>query len=243
MKKFFILLSAIVLFAFNARVEPFDVFLIKSSVAGSVTAIKKEVEAKEYKGVIVKIDDKQEQIELKNLKTQAKFLKEEIKNQELIVKRKYDTYKRYEELKTKSLDEKNIKFYDYISAKNQLINLKTQLNNTLSSIEKLKDTINKKNIIVNGYINKILVNKGDYIAPGTPIVEVDDIKKQKLVIYVPIDEIENIKNKKIYINNKPSNFRVYKVWVVPDSKYITSYKVELIGSGLKLGEIVKVSFK
>lgn len=243
MKKFFILLSAIVLFAFNARVEPFDVFLIKSSVAGSVTAIKKEVEAKEYKGIIVKIDDKQEQIELKNLKTQAKFLKEEIKNQELIVKRKYDTYKRYEELKTKSLDEKNIKFYDYISAKNQLINLKTQLNNTLSSIEKLKDTINKKNIIVNGYINKILVNKGDYIAPGTPIVEVDDIKKQKLVIYVPIDEIENIKNKKIYINNKPSNFRVYKVWVVPDSKYITSYKVELIGSGLKLGEIVKVSFK
>ncbi|GAB6044975.1 hypothetical protein JCM11957_05730 [Caminibacter profundus] len=243
MKKFFILLGAIVLFAFNARVEPFDVFLIKSSVAGSVTAIKKEVEAKEYKGIIVKIDDKQEQIELKNLKTQAKFLKEEIKNQELIVKRKYDTYKRYEELKTKSLDEKNIKFYDYISAKNQLINLKTQLNNTLSSIEKLKDTINKKNIIVNGYINKILVNKGDYIAPGTPIVEVDDIKKQKLVIYVPIDEIENIKNKKIYINNKPSNFRVYKVWVVPDSKYITSYKVELIGSGLKLGEIVKVSFK
>jgi len=243
MKKFFILLSAIVLFAFNARVEPFDVFLIKSSVAGSVITVKKEVEAKEYKGVIVKIDDKQEQIELKNLKTQAKFLKEEIKNQELIVKRKYDTYKRYEELKTKSLDEKNIKFYDYISAKNQLINLKTQLNNTLSSIEKLKDTINKKNIIVNGYINKILVNKGDYIAPGTPIVEVDDIKKQKLVIYVPIDEIENIKNKKIYINNKPSNFRVYKVWVVPDSKYITSYRVELIGSGLKLGEIIKVSFK
>jgi len=127
--------------------------------------------------------------------------------------------------------------------KNQLINLKTQLNNIISSIEKLKDTINKKNIIVNGYINQILVNKGDYIAPGTPIVEVDDIKKQKLVIYVPIDEIENIKNKKIYINNKPSNFRVYKVWVVPDSKYITSYKVELIGSGLKLGEIVKVSFK
>jgi len=243
MKKFFILLSAISLFAFNARVEPFDVFLIKSSVAGSVITVKKEVEAKEYKGVIVKIDDKQEQIELKNLKTQAKFLKEEIKNQELIVKRKYDTYKRYEELKTKSLDEKNIKFYDYISAKNQLINLKTQLNNTLSSIEKLKDTINKKNIIVNGYINKILVNKGDYIAPGTPIVEVDDIKKQKLVIYVPIDEIENIKNKKIYINNKPSNFRVYKVWVVPDSKYITSYRVELIGSGLKLGEIIKVSFK
>jgi len=69
-----------------------------------------------------------------------------------------------------------------------------------------------------------------------------DISKQKLYIYVPIDKIDSIKNKKVYINKKRSNFKIYKIWKIPDDKYITSYKVELIGKGLKFGDIVNVSF-
>jgi hypothetical protein len=80
------------------------------------------------------------------------------------------------------------------------------------------------------------------VAPGVLIAEVYDISKEKLIIYVPIDKIDIIK-KQLLINGKKSNFKVYKVWDVPDSEYITSYKVEIVGRGLKMGDIVKVDFK
>jgi biotin carboxyl carrier protein len=237
------IIVAVFLYGYSAKVEPFEIYKIKSAVNGSVVFYEKKAEANLFKGLLVKIDDNNEKIELENLKTQANLLKEEIKNQEEIVKRKYDTYKRYQKLKTKSVEEKNMKFYDYINAKNQLISLKTQLSNLNANIKKLIDTINKKNIKVSGYVNKIYVKTGDYVAPGSLIAEIDDITKQKLTLYVPINEIDKIANSVIYINNRPSNFEIYKIWRVPDDKYVTSYKVELIGSGLKIGEIVNVEFK
>ena len=243
MRVFMFIIVAVFLYGYSAKVEPFEIYKIKSAVNGSVVFYEKKAEANLFKGLLVKIDDNNENIELENLKTQANLLKEEIKNQEEIVKRKYDTYKRYQKLKTKSVEEKNMKFYDYINAKNQLINLKTQLSNLNANIKKLIDTINKKNIKVSGYVNKIYVKTGDYVAPGSLIAEIDDITKQKLTLYVPINEIDKIANSVIYINNRPSNFEIYKIWRVPDDKYVTSYKVELIGSGLKIGEIVKVEFK
>ena len=243
MKKICLFIVGVLLFGYTAKVEPFEVYKIKSAVSGSVVFANKDAEATEFYGLIVKLDENQEKIELENLLKQIKFLKEQIKNQEEIVKRKYDTYKRYRSLKTKSLEEKNMKFYDYMAAKNQLINLKTQLSNLEASVKKLKDIINKKNIKVKGYINKLYVKTGDYVAPGSVVVEVDDITKEKLTIYVPIDKIEKIKKSKVYINSKPSRFKIYKIWIVPDEQYVTSYKVELVGSGLKLGEIVKVEFK
>ena len=242
MKKI-IFLIATLLFAYDAKVEPFDVYKIKSAVSGTVVKVYKNLEAKNTNATIVKIDDKQNLIDLKNLRSQVKILNDEIINQQAIVKRKEKTYLTYKKLKTKSKTEKDMKFFDYMNAKNQLLNLKTQLNSTLASIEKLKDTISKKNIKVKGYVFKIYVNEGDYVAPGVLIAEVYDVSKQKLTIYVPIDEINKIKNKDIYINGKKSEFKIYKIWNVPDTQYVTSYKVELIGNGLRFGDIVKVEFK
>jgi len=242
MKKI-IFLIATLLFAYDAKVEPFDVYKIKSAVSGAVVRAYKNLEAKNISGTIVKIDDKQNLIDLKNLRSQVKILNDEIINQQAIVKRKKNIYLTYKKLKTKSKTEKDMKFFDYMNAKNQLLNLKSQLNSTLASIEKLKDTISKKNIKVKGYVFKIYVNEGDYVAPGALIADVYDVSKQKLTIYVPIDEIEKIKNKDIYINGKKSEFKIYKIWNVPDTQYVTSYKVELVGNGLRFGDIVKVEFK
>jgi len=241
MKKILWMLIGVFLFGYSAKVEPFDKFNIKASVGGKVIEANKDLEAKDVNEVIIKLDDTTEKIDIKNIQNQINILKEEIKNQEEIVKRKFETYKRYQKLKTKSLEEKNLKFYDYMAAKNQLLNLKSQLSNLIANKNKLKDIINKKNIKANGYIEKIFVNKGDYVAPGALVAVVDNIKKQKITIYVPISE--DIKNKSVYINGKKSNFKIYKVWRVPDSEYITSYKVEIVGKGLKLSEIVKIDLK
>ncbi|ACM93502.1 conserved hypothetical protein [Nautilia profundicola AmH] len=244
MKKIIFLLGFVFLFAYEAKVEPFDIYKIKASVAGEVVKADKTLEAKNIKdSLIVKIDDKQNLIDLKNLQAQVKILNEEIINQRAVVKRKKRVYEKYQNLKTKSQNEKDMKFYDYMNALNQLLNLESQFNNTLANIQKLKDTISKKNIEVKGYVYKIYVNEGDYVAPGVLIADVYDVTKQKLVIYIPIDESGKLRNKTIYINGKPSNFKIYKVWNVPDTQYVTSYKVELIGNGLKYGEIVSVELK
>ncbi len=244
MKKIIFLIISVCLWAYEAKVKEFDIYKIKSSVSGEVIESNKNLETKTVKNaLIVRIDDKQNKIDIKNLQTQLKILDKEIANQSAIVARKKRVYEKYKTLKTKSRNEKDLKFYDYISSYNQLLNLQSQFNTTKANIEKLQDTINKKTVKVSGYVYKIYVNKGDHVAPGVLIADVYDISKQKLTIYVPVNEIDLIKNKKVYINDKKSDFKIYKIWNVPDTKYITSYKVELIGKGLKFGNVVKVELK
>ena len=243
MKKL-ILFLGVLLFSYEAKVEPFNTFVLKSAVSGEVVKTNKNLEAKNIKNaLIVKLDDKVEKSNLKNIQNQIKILKEEINNQQEIVKRKKSIYLRYQNLSSKSVEQKDMKFYDYISSLNQLLNLKTNLSNLNNELVKVKDLIDKKNIKFSGYLYEISVSKGDYVAPGSKIALGYDISKEKIDIFVPIDKIDLIKNKIIYINGKKSNFKISKIWSMSDTKYITSYKVELEGKGLKLGDIVNVEFK
>ena len=235
---------AVILFGYEAKVEPIATFHIKSSVNGEVIFTNKNLESKNIKNeLIIKINDIVEVADLKNVKNQIKILKEEIKNQEEVVRKKKELYEKYKKLSSKSQEQKDLKFYDYINAKNQLLNLKTQLSSLLAQEVKLKDLINRKNIKFSGYLYSILVEKGDYVSVGRDIALGYDLSKQKLEIYIPIDKINEIQNKKIYINGKISNFKISKIYKVTDPKYITSYKVELVGNGLKFGDVVKVELK
>lgn len=239
-----ILFLAVFLFGYEAKVQPFETFVIKAAVSGEVLQTYKNLEAKNLKNaLIVKLDDKVEKANLKNIKNQIDFLKEEIKNQEEIVKRKKSIYLRYQKLSSKSVEQKDMKFYDYIASFNQLLNLKKSLSNLNDQTVKIKDLIDKKNIKFSGYLYKITVSKDDYVAPGMQVGLGYDISKEKIDIFVPVGEKNYIKNKIVYINGKKSDFKIYKIWNMTDTKYITSYKVELVGKGLKLGNIVKVEFK
>ena len=244
MKKIILFLNIFIfIYGYSAKVEPFDTYIIKADVSGKVIQTFKNLEAQNINNqIIVKLDSNQERIDLKNTVSQIEILKDEIKNQEKLVKRKKDTYLRYKKLKSKSIEDKDRKFYDYIASLNQLLNLKSTLDNLIDKRDKLLDILNKKNIKFSGYLSNILVSKDDYVNPGAIVARGYDISREKLYIYVPIDQIDQIKNKKIYINKKKSNFKIYKIWKVPDIKYITSYKVELVGKGLKFGDIVNISF-
>ena len=243
MKKFIIFL-AVILFSYEGQVLPFEEYDIKADVSGKVIKTFKNLENSNLKNsLIIKLDDSDEKIDLKNIENQIEILKAEINNQKEVVKRKRELYLRYENLKTKSFESKSLKFYDYINAKNQLLNLKSNLSNLIAKRDKLKDLINKKNIRYSGYLSEILVSVGDYVTPSRLIAKGYDLSKEKIYIYVPIDKVEKIKSNQVYINGKKSNFKIYKIWKVNDSKYVTSYKVELVGKGLKIGDIVRVEFK
>lgn len=242
--KYLILFISVFLFAYQAQVKPFLTYKIRAAVSGEVVFSNKSLEGKNvHNALIVKIDDTVEKNELKNLNNQINILKKEIKNQEIIIKKKKQLYDRYKKLKSKSLEQKDAKFFDYIASKNQLLNLKSQLSSLYSQKAKIEDLLNKKNIKFSGYLYSINVNKGDYVSIGSEIALGYDISKQKLDIYVPINKLDSIKNKIIYINGKRSNFKIYKIYSVTDPEYITSYKVELVGNGLKFGDVVTINFK
>ena len=242
--RYLIIFLSIFLFGYEAKVEPIYTYNLKSSVNGRVILVNKNLESKNLKNsLIIKLDDKVELAELKDINNQINILKKEIENQKEVVQRKKELYEKYKILKSKSLQEKDVKFFDYIASKNQLLSLKSKLSSLFSQKEKIKDLIDKKNIKFSGYLYSILVEKGDYVGIGTPVALGYDISKEKIDIYVPIDKIDEVKNKIVYINSKKSNFKISKIYKVTDTKYITSYKVELTGNGLKIGEVVRVDFK
>ena len=231
------------LFAYYAKVEAINTYNIKSDISGKVIDVNRSCEGRFCKSVVIKIDTYQNEIDLKNLQNQLKNYQNILISQKEILKRKKRTYEIYKNLKTKSQADKDLKFYDYQNTLISINQTKNTISNLKAQIAKLKDTIAKKNIKLKNYIYEIDVNKGDYLNPAMKIATTMQIDKVKLVIFVPIDKISSIKNKKIYINNKLSNFKISKIYKVADSKYVTSYKVELIGKYPKISEIVKVEFK
>jgi len=72
-----------------------------------------------------------------------------------------------------------------------------------------------------------------------------DLSRAKLIIYLDRDELERIKNKKIYINGKlDKSAKISKVWKVADEKYISEYRVEIIkDANIPFSSLAKVELK
>ena len=103
---------------------------------------------------------------------------------------------------------------------------------------------NKKLIENDGYIYNIYAKKGDYLNPGTLLYTTKDLTKGKLEIFISINDIDNIKNKNIFINDERTNLKINKIYKISDSKNISSYKVEIIiPNPKKFSKLVKINFK
>ena len=237
------LLAGSLLFGYYGKVEPYQTYIIKSDITGKVVEVNKTAEGHIYKGVVIKIDDYKDKIDLENLKTQLKNFQLILQSQIKIAQKKQKTYEIYKKLKTKSQFDKDLKFYDYQNSLIALNQTKNTIANLKAQIAKLQDTISKKTIRLSHYIYKINVNKGDFVNLALPLATTMDISKVKIDLFIPIDKIDSIQNKNIYINGKLSDFKIDKIYKVADSQYITSYKVEIVGKYPTISDIVKVEFK
>jgi hypothetical protein len=231
------------LFAYYGKVEAINEYNIKSDISGKVVDINRSAVATNYRGVVIKIDDYKDKVNLKNYEHQLKNLKEILKVQKETMLRKKATYEIYKNLKSKSQYEKDLKFYDYSNSLIACNQTKNSISNLEAQIAILKDTISKKNISFKNYIYEIDLHKGDYVNNGSLIAKTMDLTKNKIYVYIPIDKIKSIRNKKIYINGKISNFKIGYIKKVADSKFVTSYKVKLVGNYPTVSQIVKVDFR
>ncbi len=214
---------------YMAKIEPIQTYTLMAQTSGQIIELDKNDESKVVNKRLIKLDDNLDKSTLNLYKKQEKLQEDKIKILQ-------DNYDKFSKLKSKSKSEKDIKKISLLEAKNSLVNLKV-------SIQKLKDTINKKNIYANNlYIDSFLVNKGDFVSQGTKLAKAYDISSSKLIIYVNKDDYKNIKYKTILINKEKNKASFYKISLILDDTYISSYKIELKYQSKDFGKIVEVEF-
>ncbi len=225
-------ISSIFANEYYAKLEPIDSFQVKSAVAGKVIYSNSKIEGfQANNSTIIEIDSFVNKVELEQSKNKLKFIDEMLEIEK-------NNYSRLNQVTSKSEFEKD-------TQKLKVINLESSKADMIIKIETLKDTIsNKKLVEKSNYIFNIAVKDGDYVSPGTLLYESKDLSKGKLEIFVPIAQIDEIKNKDIYLDGVKSNVKISKIYDVADATNISAYKVELIIEDVKIfSRLVKIEFK
>lgn len=228
------LLTITTIFAseYYAKLEPIESYQIKSAVSGKVIYSNSKIEGlKANNSTIIEIDSMVNKVELEQSRNKLKYIDE-------MIKIETNNYDRLNQVSSKSAFEKD-------TQKLKVINLESSKADMIVKIDTLKDIIsNKKLIEKSNYVFNIAVKEGDYVNPGTLLYEAKDLSKGKLEIFVPISQIEEIKNKEIFLNGVKSDIKISKIYEIADSTNISSYKVELILDNAKIfSRLVKIEFK
>ncbi|WP_321312022.1 hypothetical protein [Halarcobacter sp.] len=234
--RYLLIVIAIVSFSFAnefyAKLEPIESYEIKSSVSGKIIFSNKNIEGKKANNSkIIEIDSYVDRIDLEQSLKKLEAMNEMIELQNT-------NYQRLMQIKSKSGYEKD-------NQKINVVNLEINKADILINIANLRDSIkNKKLIEKNYYIYNIAVNEGDYVTPGTLLYEAKDLSKGKLEIFIPILDIDTIKDKDIYLDGKKTDLKINKIYNVADSKHISSYKVKIIVNNPKqFSRLIKIEFK
>ena len=228
----FILVNSLFAGEYYAKLEPIESYKVKASVSGKVIYSNSKIEGFTAKNsTIIELDSKVNKIDLSQSRNKLKFINEMITIEN-------NNYNRLKRVSSKSVFEKD-------TQKLKTINLKSSKADMIIKIENLKDIIkNKKLIEKSNYISMISVKKGDYVNPGTLLYESKDLSKGKLEIFVPIKEVESLKNKTIFIDGIKSDIKINKIYTIADTQHISSYKVQLLVPNAKtFSRLVKIEFK
>jgi archaellin len=216
-----------------AKVEPITTYKVKSSVSGQVTYVNSALEATELKKseLIVKIDDAVNKIDLKQSKIK-------LVNLQKIQSLEQENLERFQKVSSKSK-------FDKDNQRIKILNVVSTISDLKTRIATLEDTIKNKNLYeANRYIYNIAVEQGDYVNPGTHLYTAMDRSKGKLVVYIPIDQADTIKQKDIYIDGEKTDLKISKLYTVADEQYISSYKCELhLPNPTSFSSLKKIEFK
>lgn len=244
-----------------AKAEPFESMMLKSAVSGLVDDVDLDAEGlMVHERKIIHIDDALDKVNLDSSKKSAALLhkmlsvnKEIAKSLKSTVERQQSYYSRISKLSTASKTQKDSAFSafssaktQYLSTKEKILNLEKQILDIEYKIEQLKDTIAKKSVILHdAYLYKIMVKKGDFVAPGSLLAQVMDMHKAKLVLFLEPEEMKDLESKSVYIDGEKTAYRVDKVWKVADEKFISSYRAEIYIDAPKdtFSKLLKVEIK
>jgi multidrug efflux pump subunit AcrA (membrane-fusion protein) len=244
-----------------AKVEPYENIILKSAVSAQVTEVKLELEGTTVgDDIVIQLDSQLNETELTSHQNSLQLIDNMIATNQSILEALQESRSRQEEyyyniskLVSIPKTKKDTAFYNYISTKTQYLStqekietLSKQQNDIRYNIKRLQDQISKKTIFVhNKFIYKILVNKGDFVNMGTPLVQLKDLSQAKLVLFLDAKELKNINAKTIYIDGKKTHYHISKQWRVADEKFISSFRAEILidNPQNRFSKLVKVEFR
>jgi len=258
---FFILPALLLAKVHYAKVEPYESVTLKSAVSAEVVEVDLDSEGEMvHDKRVIHLDDHLDRVDLNASRQSLNLLSgmldinnKIVRNLADALKRQRGYFERLNKLSTASKTQKDTAFNAYVSAQNQYLStqekietLKKQRLEMKYKIERLKESILKKNIGLRGrYLYKLLVRSGDFVNPGSPLAIVQDLSRGKLTLFLEPSELKDILSKKIFINGNETQYRVDKVWSVADEKFISSYRVEIYidKPGNYFSKLVKVELK
>lgn len=245
---------------YYSKAEPYRFYILQANVSGLILAADENLEGKKLSNEnFIVIDDELDQKELKllkqkkiNLENSLKLNKKMSKNLSAMIEKKNINYERIKDLPIKSNVEKDKEFFDLSSTQNQHLStlekietIHSQLNDTQLRLAQLRRSIKDKHISAKGMVlYKLHVKKGQVVNAGMSLAEIADVTKAKLTIFLNLDEIKDIRKKEIYLNGKPTAYKIDKVWPLSDAEHISSYKTEiLIDAPKQFSQLYKIEFK
>ena len=263
MKIFLLLVIPLLVFAkvHYAKVEPYESVVLKSAVSGLVVDVDLDAEGTLVNDKrVIHIDDALDKTHLEDTKKSIALLEKMLGiNQEIAsslagtVKRQEGYFKRISKLSTASKTQKDNAYSmftsaktQYLSTKEKIVSLEKQILDMQYKASQLEDTLVKKSIIPQKkYLYKLLVRKGDYVAPGTALAELQDASRAKLVLFLEPEELVGTDDKVIYLDGKRTEYKIGKVWRVADEKFISSYRAEIYipAPQNEFSKLVKVEMK
>jgi len=263
MKIFLLLLLPLLIFAkvHYAKVEPYDSVVLKSAVNALVVEVDLESEGSMVTSKrIIHLDDSLDKVNLEDSKQSIVLLEKILDiNEEIAtslsstLKRQEGYYNRISKLSTASKTQKDNAYSSFTSAKTQylttrekIISLKKQIIDMRYKVSQLEDNISKKSIVlVNKYLYKLIVRKGDFVNSGSALAQIQDVSRAKLVLFLEPRELDQIEQKVVYLDGEKTEYRVNKVWRVADEKFISSYRAEIYIPAPKnsFSKLVKVEIK
>jgi len=244
-----------------AKVEPYETIMMKSSVSALVVGVNLALEGTVVSGKsVVHLDDGLDKVNLEASKKSAVLLQEMLDiNKDIAtslsdsVSRQEGYYNRINKLSTASKTQKDNAYSSFTSAKTQylgtkekIVNLEKQILDINYKIAQLEDSITKKSLVLdNKYLYKLMVRKGDFVAPGSTLAQVMDASRAKLVLFLEPDELQEIDQKIVYLNGEKTEYKVDKVWSIADEKFISSYRAEIYIPAPKnaFSQLIKVEIK
>jgi multidrug resistance efflux pump len=244
-----------------AKMEPYESVILKSAVSALVVDVDLKSEGLMVADKrVIHLDDSLDKINLKDTQKSITLVAEMLElNKEIesslssTMDRKKSYYTRINKNATASTTQKDNAFNAFISAKTQylgtkekIINFNKQTIDLNYKLKQLEDTIAKKSIVLkNKYLYKLIVRKGDFVNPGTPLAQVEDASKAKLVLFLEAEELVDIENKTVYLDGKKTEYKADKVWSMADAKFISSYRAEIYIPAPKgsFSKLIKIEIK
>ena len=245
---------------YYSKAEPYRFYTLQSNVMGLITKSDESLEGKKLSDeYFIIIDDDLDQKELKLLRQKKLNLEKSLalnekmaNNLSVMIEKKSANYERIKDLPIKSNIEKDKEFFDLSTTQNQELStlervetIRSQLSDTQLRLEQLKRSISDKHLRAeNMVLYKLYVKKGQVVSPGMNLAEVADVTRAKLTIFLNTDELKEIEQKKIYLNGRPTEYTIDKIWPLSDAEHISSYKTEiLIEAPRQFSTLYKIEFK